>query len=101
MSPDCYGAYGRTLVAELHPAGLPRPVDHRSPFIRNSRAFIRFPTAVAAVPPTVHPGGAYMKTLTMGVIVMLLLAGGLAAQSPEDIRTVAADMFAALTGDTE
>ena len=42
-----------------------------------------------------------MKTLTMSVIVMLLLAGGVAAQMPEDVRTIAADMFAALSGDTE
>ena len=42
-----------------------------------------------------------MKTLTLIAMTVLWLARGLAAQSPEDIRAVAADMFGALTGDTE
>jgi tetratricopeptide (TPR) repeat protein len=42
-----------------------------------------------------------MKTMTVGAIVVLLLAGGLFAQGPEDIRTIGADMLGALNGDTE
>lgn len=42
-----------------------------------------------------------MKTMTVGVIVVLLLASGLFAQGPEDLRTVGADMLGALNGDTE
>ena len=42
-----------------------------------------------------------MKTLTMNVMFVLLLAGGLLAQEPEDVRRISADMFGALTGDTE
>jgi|SRR5688500_18807611 len=42
-----------------------------------------------------------MKTMTMSVIVVLLLAAGLVAQTPEDIRTVGAFLLGALTGDTE
>ena len=42
-----------------------------------------------------------MKTLALSVMVGLLLAGGLLAQAAEDIRTVSADMFGALTGDME
>jgi hypothetical protein len=42
-----------------------------------------------------------MKIMTVGAIVALLLAGGLFAQEPEDIRTIGADMLGALNGDTE
>ena len=40
-----------------------------------------------------------MKTLTLSVVAVLALTGGLLAQIPEDIRSVSADMFGALTGD--
>jgi hypothetical protein len=42
-----------------------------------------------------------MKTLTLSVVAVLVLAGGLLAQIPEDVRSVSADMFGALTGDVE
>src|SRR5688500_1763969 len=41
-----------------------------------------------------------MKNMTMSVIVVLLLAGRLVAQTPEDIRTVGAFLLGALTGET-
>jgi hypothetical protein len=41
-----------------------------------------------------------MKTMIIGALGVLLLAGRLLAQTPEDIRTVGADLFGALTGDT-
>jgi tetratricopeptide (TPR) repeat protein len=42
-----------------------------------------------------------MKTTMVGVFVILLGAGGVRAQGPEDIRAVSADIFAVLTGDIE
>jgi tetratricopeptide (TPR) repeat protein len=40
-----------------------------------------------------------MKTMTISLIGMLLLAGGVLAQGPEDIRTLRSDLFGALNGD--
>lgn len=42
-----------------------------------------------------------MKTMTLGLIIMLLLAGGLLAKQPLDIRSAGMDLLAALKGDTE
>jgi hypothetical protein len=42
-----------------------------------------------------------MKTMALSGIVLLLLAGVLKAQSPQDIRTIGADMLGVLTGDAE
>jgi tetratricopeptide (TPR) repeat protein len=42
-----------------------------------------------------------MKTLTLSLMVVLVLAGGVLAQAPDDLRSVSADMFGALSGDME
>lgn len=42
-----------------------------------------------------------MKTMTTGLIIVLLLAGGLLAQQPIDIKTVGMDLLAAMNGDME
>jgi tetratricopeptide (TPR) repeat protein len=42
-----------------------------------------------------------MKTTTTGLIIVLLLAGGLLAQQPVDIKTVGMDLLAAMNGDME
>jgi hypothetical protein len=42
-----------------------------------------------------------MKTMTTGLIVMLLLAGGLLAQQPVDIKSAGMDLLAAMNGDME
>jgi hypothetical protein len=42
-----------------------------------------------------------MKTMTISLIVVLLLAGGLLAQRPPEIRTAGMDLLGALNGDVE
>jgi len=42
-----------------------------------------------------------MKIMTISLIAMLLLAGGLLAQQPLDLRSAGMDLLAALKGDTE
>src|SRR5262245_55913991 len=42
-----------------------------------------------------------MKTMTMSLIAMLILAGGLLAQRPPELRTAGMDLLGALNGDME
>jgi len=42
-----------------------------------------------------------MKTITISLMIMLLLAGALPAQEPIDIKKAGMDLFGALTGDME
>ena len=42
-----------------------------------------------------------MKTITISLVIMLLLAGALPAQEPIDIKTAGMDLLGALTGDME
>jgi len=42
-----------------------------------------------------------MKTITISLVIMLLLAGALPAQEPIDIKTAGRDLLGALTGDVE
>jgi len=42
-----------------------------------------------------------MKTITISLVIMLLLAGALPAQEPINLKTAGMDLLAALTGDVE